>query len=149
MDRASDRVRWVSPDDANRQITEETTARLRAVGSNPRAIAVRLDELEREWDVERTLFALSSINVLLGLTAGALDRRWLAWPVTVAAFQFQHAVQGWCPPVSLLRRLGVRTRQEIDSERVALKALRGDFIDTAAAGGGPRDADRALAAATR
>ena len=148
MDRVSDRVRRVSPADTNHQIWEETAARLRAVGSNRAAIATRLDELEREWDVERALFALSSINLLLGLTAGARSARWLAWPVTVAAFQFQHAVQGWCPPVSLLRRLGVRTRQEIDSERVALKALRGDFIDTAAAGG-PRDADRALAAATR
>jgi hypothetical protein len=149
MNRDSDRVRRVSAEAVNQQITDETVARLRAASASPGAIAMRLDELEREWDVERTLFALSSINVLLGLTAGALDRRWLAWPVTVAAFQFQHAVQGWCPPVSLLRRLGVRTRQEIDSERIALKALRGDFIDTAAAGGGPRDADRALAAATR
>ena len=31
------------------------------------------------------------------------------------------------PPVPILRRLGVRTAREIDIERYALKALRGDF----------------------
>ncbi|HEV2173318.1 MAG TPA: hypothetical protein VGR71_07115, partial [Nitrospira sp.] len=45
----------------------------------------------------------------------------------VAGFLLQHAVQGWCPTISLFRRLGVRTTQEIDHERYALKALRGDF----------------------
>jgi hypothetical protein len=49
----------------------------------------------------------------------------------VLTFLFQHAVQGWCPPLPVLRRLGVRTRKEIDRERYALKALRGDFADTA------------------
>ena len=41
----------------------------------------------------------------------------------------QHAVQGWCPPLAVWRRLGVRTQSEIDEERYALKALRGDFRD--------------------
>ncbi len=48
-------------------------------------------------------------------------------PAAVAGFLFQHAVQGWCPPVPLFRRLGFRTAREIDHERYALKALRGDF----------------------
>jgi hypothetical protein len=43
------------------------------------------------------------------------------------AFLVQHAVQGWCPPLVVLRRRGVRTRREIEEERYALKALRGDF----------------------
>jgi hypothetical protein len=45
----------------------------------------------------------------------------------VLGFLLQHATQGWCPPVSVLRRRGVRTRREIEAERYALKALRGDF----------------------
>jgi len=45
----------------------------------------------------------------------------------VLPFLFQHAVQGWCPPVPVFRWLGVRTRQEIDEEKYALKVLRGDF----------------------
>jgi len=36
-------------------------------------------------------------------------------------------VQDWCTPISLFRRLGVGTTQEIDHERYALKGLRGDF----------------------
>jgi hypothetical protein len=39
----------------------------------------------------------------------------------------QHAVQGWCPPIPVLRRFGFRTADEINRERYALKALRGDF----------------------
>jgi hypothetical protein len=45
----------------------------------------------------------------------------------VAGFLLQHAVQGWCPPVPVFRRLGFRTQTEIDYERYALKVLRGDF----------------------
>jgi hypothetical protein len=55
--------------------------------------------------------------------AGALgSRRWLWLPGFVTAFLFQNAVQGWCPPVPLPRRLGVRTAREIELERSALKA---------------------------
>ena len=43
------------------------------------------------------------------------------------SFLVQHSVQGWCPPMPLFRKLGVRTRQEIEREKYALKALRGDF----------------------
>jgi hypothetical protein len=35
----------------------------------------------------------------------------------------QHALQGWCPPVPILRRLGFRTAREIFEERLALKSL--------------------------
>lgn len=42
-------------------------------------------------------------------------------------FLLMHAVQGWCPPIPVLRRFGVRTTFEIDRERNALKALRGDY----------------------
>ena len=56
-----------------------------------------------------------------------MNRRWYFPPTAVATFLLQHAVQGWCPPVGLLRRLGVRTEREIDEERYALKLMRGDF----------------------
>jgi hypothetical protein len=57
-------------------------------------------------------------------------------------FLLQHAVQGWCPPIIWFRRLGVRTSTEIDHERNALKALRGDFRHVA-----PDSPSDALAAA--
>jgi hypothetical protein len=62
---------------------------------------------------------------------GALvDRRFLALPAAVFGFFFQHATQGWCPPLPVFRRMGVRTRREINKEKYALKALRGDFDGT-------------------
>jgi hypothetical protein len=53
----------------------------------------------------------------------------LVVPGVVLPFLFQHAVQGWCPPLPVLRRLGVRTREEIDREKYALQVLRGDFAN--------------------
>jgi hypothetical protein len=88
----------------------------------------RLLELEREWDVERVLELNASALAFSGVVLGVLgSRKWLALPMLVLAFLSQHAVQGWCPPIPLLRRLGVRTTREINLERYALKALRGDF----------------------
>jgi hypothetical protein len=63
----------------------------------------------------------------MGLTFGVLRSRWYLLSAAAAAFLVQHAVQGWCPPASLLRRIGIRTTHEINHERFALKALRGDF----------------------
>ncbi|MEX0613239.1 MAG: hypothetical protein WD229_14055 [Pirellulales bacterium] len=111
-----------------RRRTEQNVACHAAGG--PAAIQRRLDELDREWDIERTLEANAATVSLVGLTLGAtVDRKWYALPAAVAAFLLQHAVQGWCPPVRLFRRLGFRTASEIEQERYALKALRGDFND--------------------
>lgn len=106
----------------------------------------RLAQLDQEWNVERALFTATGINGLLGLVLGTwVDRRWYAYVAGVAAFQFQHGVQGWCPPMAVVRRLKFRTSKEIQQERTALKALRGDFRDL------PIDAtaEEALAAARR
>jgi hypothetical protein len=35
--------------------------------------------------------------------------------------------KGWCPPIPILRQLGIRTASEIDTERYSLKVIRGDF----------------------
>jgi hypothetical protein len=52
---------------------------------------------------------------------------WLILPAIASTFLLQYTIQGWCPPVSILRNFGFRTRQEIDLEKCALKALRGGF----------------------
>ena len=41
-------------------------------------------------------------------------------PGVVGAFLLQHAIQGWCPPIPILRYLSFRTAGEIDNERQAL-----------------------------
>lgn len=113
-----------------RRQTEENVARHAAAG--PEAIDRRLVELDREWDIERTLEANAATVALVGLGLGTFVNRRFYWlPAAVAGFLLQHAVQGWCPPVPVFRRLGFRTASEIDEERYALKALRGDFRDVA------------------
>jgi hypothetical protein len=146
-----DRVPSQTDEDVNARIRSETEHRIEHLKyAGPAAIARRLKELDAEWDIERTLEANAATASLIGVTLGAtVDRRWFALPAFVGAFLLLHAVQGWCPPVPLFRRLSVRTASEIDHERYALKALRGDFTDIAdQKRDGPRKiADRALRAA--
>jgi hypothetical protein len=113
----------------NQQISECTKRNVALTASaGPSAIDRRLEELNDEWDIERTLEANAASISLIGLSLGVLvDRRWFLLPTAVAAFLLQHAVQGWCPPVPFFRRLGIRTTSEINQERHALKALRGDY----------------------
>lgn len=142
----SERVPLHTAEEVNRRIAADTEVRLRWYAENPGLIPERLRALDEEWDVERTLEANAAVLAFAGTIAGAtLDRRWLALPALVTAFLFQHATQGWCPPLPVLRRLGFRTAREIEVERTALRILRGDFEQArSAAIGGEGDADRAL-----
>jgi hypothetical protein len=117
----------------NERIRRETKERVeRYRGAAPEAINRRLEELDHEWDTERTLEANAATVAFTGcVLAATVDRRWVFLPMLVSAFLFQHAVQGWCPPLPVIRRLGFRTQREIDEERFALKVLRGDFRETA------------------
>jgi hypothetical protein len=91
-------------------------------------ISARIDALDTEWDIERYLEVMAPSVALTGLALGLVSsRKWFLLSGAVLAFLGQHALHGWCPPLAVLRRLGVRTRREIDEERYALKALRGDF----------------------
>ncbi len=133
---------------AIRRRTEQNVLRVANEGAT--AIRQRLVELDREWDIERTLEANASTAVLVGVTLGALvDRRFFALPAIVAGFLLQHAIQGWCPPVPLLRRLGFRTASEIDYERYALKGCRGDFQKLQSGGDVRGMAEQMLVAAER
>ncbi|HET9451063.1 MAG TPA: hypothetical protein VFO83_09290 [Aggregicoccus sp.] len=88
----------------------------------------RLKELNREWGVERWLQLNSAVLSLAGLAlALTRGRPWLALPAVVQGFLLQHGVQGFCPPLIVLRKLGLRTLSEVEAERFALKALRGEF----------------------
>ncbi len=126
------RVQEHTPETINQAIRQETENRLKLYIKSPAAIDYRLKELDREWDIERTLETNGSALLLIGLTFGVLgSRRWLALPVLVGSFCLQHALQGWCPPIELFRRMGIRTSREIEEERTALKILRGDFKEFA------------------
>ncbi len=137
------RVPVHSPSGTNERIRREMSASMRYFGDHKDEISGRLAELDREWDIERAIEANASALALAGIAlAIGHDRRWLALPGLVAGFLFQHAVQGWCPPVPILRKLGFRTSYEIEEERRGLKALRGDFE------GASESPERALSAAS-
>lgn len=123
------RVNEHTAEEVNQQIEDTTNSRVRRLAAaGPAAIDRRLDELEHEWDIERVLEANAASVTLAGTILGmTTDRRWFLLPAVVGGFLLQHAVQGWCPPILWFRRMGFRTATEIDHERYALKALRGDF----------------------
>lgn len=126
----SDRVPLHTSDESNDRIRTQTFERIAFYARNPERIEERLRQLDREWDIERTLEVNGSVIAGAGLVLGArFSRWWLLLPGAVVSFCLQHALQGWCPPLPLFRRLGLRTQREIDDERTALKALRGDFAD--------------------
>ena len=96
--------------------------------ASPEEINKRVAELDREWDIERILQLMPAGLVPIGAILGFFfSRYWLIIPVFVSGFLLNHAIHGWCPPVPVLRRLGVRTAYEIEQERYALKLIRGDF----------------------
>lgn len=132
LPKTTNRVANATADEINERIRRDIVHSVAGCAADGEAaIQRRLDELDAEWDTERMLEANASALVLAGLGLGTwVDRRFYLLPAIVAGFLLQHALQGWCPPLPVLRRLGVRTQSEIEMERYALKALRGDFRET-------------------
>jgi hypothetical protein len=135
----------------NERIRRQTQRNVAHYHRHPEQIGQRLWELDEEWDVERMLETGSSALTLTGLMLGITrSRKWLLLSLVVQGFFMQHALQGWCPPLPVLRGLGFRTQSEIEQERYALKVLRGDFRHIPSAEGAePDDADEILGAVTR
>ena len=142
-----DRVRGNTADAVNEDIRNRTAAQVATVVERgPTAIAERLQALDQEWDIERYIETVAPSISLTGMALGlTTSRRWFALPILVQSFLLQHAIQGWCPPIPILRRLGIRTSSEIDAERNALKAVRGDYRQVAGQNG--QVVSHALAAA--
>ena len=124
-----DRVRANTAAEVNRRVDEQIERNIRHYsGQTKEDIYRRIQDLDEEWDIERVLETMASSFSLTGIVLGAtVDRKWFLVPTIVLSFLLVHAIQGWCPPLPILRSLGIRTREEIDRERYALKALAGDF----------------------
>ncbi len=116
-------------------ITKRTHARTlhdvaRHVGASDEELSARIHELEGEWAVERVFEAKAAGLTLLGLALGmTVHRRYFALTVVAAGMLLEHALLGWSTSFSLLRTLGLRTTAEIQQEILALRILRGDFIE--------------------
>ncbi|MBA3685882.1 MAG: hypothetical protein H0W72_11675 [Planctomycetes bacterium] len=99
----TDRIRKQTDQAINARIDRDTDIRIMWYADRPAGeVNLRLGELDEEWDMERVLASNGSLLALTGAVLG-------------------------CPAVKdlvpLLRRLGIRTRREIDRERQALRRL--------------------------
>ena len=122
LDPGLDRVRKYTTEEVNSQIDLKTRENILWYSrEDPDVIAARIAELDKEWDTERMLIlnasTISLASIILGITK---NRLWFIMPAVVSFFLAQHAVQGWCPPLNLFRKAGIRTRKEIDMEKYAL-----------------------------
>ena len=129
-----DRVRDHSAHGVNRRIMQVMQARVeQCIHLGRDAVVARLQELEREWDIDRVLmtnFAVAGgLTCLIGVERYAdtpfLGERRTGWLYVFGAqlaFLLMHASIGWCPPMAVWRRIGVRTKGEIDVERAMLSA---------------------------
>ena len=139
------RVSEHTAEQVNERIQREIEARVHYYAQRLDRIEQRLNELDYEWDIERTLELNAASVSLLGLILGATsNRKWFLLPAVVGVFLAQHAIQGWCPPITWFRRMGIRTTREINEERFALKAIRGDFDEIN--GNGQNSAESAIEA---
>lgn len=103
---------------ANRKIQAQAAQHTKELETaDTKQLKYRLDQLDQEWDTERVLETNASILVLSGLLLSRKNKAWLLLSLGVSAFLLQHALQGWCPPLPVIRSLGVRTPREIESER--------------------------------
>lgn len=124
-----DRIRAKTSPKINEAIDREIAATVRFyAGKTDYEISKRIRQLDDEWDIGRHVETRAAVISIIGLVLGlSKSRKWFILPLIATTFLLQYAIQGWAPPIPLLRRFGIRTKQEIDVETYALKTLRGDF----------------------
>ncbi|HVK18582.1 MAG TPA: hypothetical protein VM533_16730 [Fimbriiglobus sp.] len=109
--------------------TDALACRLKQViDGGPDAITERLCQLEREWTTGRASKATAGIMIVAGLALTAVFNPW--WLVLTAAgglLLLPYLFGRRSPLGYVFHALGLRTGTEIEQEKVALKALRGDF----------------------
>ncbi len=97
--------------------------------NNKSRIDNRLRQLEKEMSIEQIFQLHDAAHVTVGLLLSVATRKqkWLILPMLIAIVQSLQAATGQRLGTTLLRNYGFRTKADIDKEKYALKALRGDF----------------------
>lgn len=119
------KVNAYTPDHINQQIERETEASVNYYKrQSDEEIRDRIEELDREWDAERLAEVnMASITFVSSLLALNVNKKWAVLSGTASLFLIQQALQGWSAPLSIFRRLGIRTINEINREKKALENL--------------------------
>jgi hypothetical protein len=100
----------------------------RVVEAGHEAIDSRLTQLDGEWSVGRMVKATAGLLILGGLGLSFFLSPWLAIVPALGGLmlaQNLYSRKSWLG--DLFAGMGFRTSVEIDHERMALKAIRGDF----------------------
>jgi hypothetical protein len=85
--------------------------------------AARLRHVESEIDQEQAMqFGAAAVGFIGAILSLTVSSGFVLLPAFAVATLGQYLVQGWCPPLALLARLGLRSSAEIDGERYALAA---------------------------
>jgi len=123
------RVKVSTSHKANEKLEKELLDNVsKSIHAGKEDISKRIEQLNKEWDTERVLEANASAIIVIGTILGFLVSDWYFLLCGfIAFFLLIHALMGWCPPLPLIRKLGVRTVYEICTEKMILKHLRGDF----------------------
>ena len=127
--RIGDNVRRHTPPRLNQKIDQAMMKRILEFSrKSPQEISARIKELDQEWDLERIVETGAGTVALTGvLMSGLKSRKWLVVSAATLGVLLQHSLTRRSLPIKGLRALGVRTRREIEAEKYALRALRGDF----------------------
>lgn len=126
----ANRVKCHTSNKINQKIAEETLNNISYYkGRSNAELSNRIEKLNDEWDTERVLETNASMLIILGsiLALSTRKRHWAFFTGAIGVFLLQHALCGWCPPLPIIRQLGVRTCDEISKEKFYLKYLRGDY----------------------
>jgi hypothetical protein len=99
-------------------------------GQPPQFLGKRIEELEEEIPLEALVYRGGALMAIGGLTLllvrGKSRAAWL-FAAAIGALQLQYSYQGRNALTDILRKRGYRSRKEIEAEKYALQALRGDF----------------------
>ena len=121
-------VMYPSVDEAARANREKIAQNIAFYKANPRGIQTRLEALDDEWSVDKVLqVGTSGATIASFWFSLTKSRIWSLLPVILAGGAIHYGVTGGSPAADLIRRFGIRTRDEIEGERIALLAVRGDF----------------------
>lgn len=116
---------------AGRRCDDQTKleARLACLAdAGAQAISDRLDQLDREWSAGRMTKATIGVLIVAGLGLTALAGPWwLILPAFGGFFLLQYLFSRTSWLGAMFQEMGFRSGADIDHEKFALRALRGDF----------------------
>ena len=129
--------------DMIRSRTLETLSRMEDAGEPE--LTARIEALNKEWDMDRCTEAKAALCILgCSLLGASKSKFWSLMSMVSAGFLLHYALFGWCPSAPIMRKMGIRTAEEISLEKYVLKAFRRDFSNVK-----PIDAAKLLTAAEK